>query len=57
MSLDRPVFDLQHRIKFWLASLSEAQRDHLRSLDPEESLRSLMDGIQQAPPLLGRTQR
>jgi hypothetical protein len=52
--LDRPVFDIKHRIKYWLDSLNEDQRDQLRYMNPEESLRSLMEGIQEAPPLIGR---
>lgn len=54
MILDRPVFDIKHRIRFWLDSLNDAQRDQLRAMNPEESLRSLMEGIQEAPPLIGR---
>lgn len=52
--LDRPIFDIQHRIKFWLGSLSEEQRTQLRTMNPEDSLRSMLEGMQQAPPLLGR---
>ncbi|MFP5501715.1 MAG: hypothetical protein ACLGIN_04445 [Candidatus Sericytochromatia bacterium] len=54
MILDRPIFDIQHRIKFWLGSLSEEQRTQLRKMNPEDSLRTMLEGMQQAPPLLGR---
>ena len=54
MTLDRPVFDIRHRIKYWLQSLSEEQRTQLRRMDPEESLRSMLDGLQDTPPLVGR---
>ena len=54
MTLDRPVFDLRFRIKYWLHSLSEEQRQQLRGMDPEESLRSMLDGLQDAPPPVGR---
>lgn len=54
MILDRPVIDIKFRIKFWLDSLNEEQRRQLRSMDPEESLRSLFEGIADTPPLVGR---
>lgn len=54
MILDRPVFDIKFRIKFWLDSLDEDQRRQLRSMDPEDSLRFLYEGIQDAPPMVGR---
>jgi hypothetical protein len=57
MILDRPVFDLKHRIKFWLGSLSEEQRLQLRGMDPEDSLRFMLDAIQAAPPLVGALRR
>lgn len=54
MTLDQPVFDLQFRIRFWLQSLSDEQRTQLRDMAPEDSLRSMWEGAQHAPPLVGR---
>lgn len=53
MILDRPVFEFQYRIRHWLGSLSEEERCQLRRMDPEESLRSMFEGIQHAPPQMG----
>ena len=54
MTLDQPVFNLRHRIKYWLHTLSDEQRVALRAMNPEESLRSMFENLDGAPPLVGR---
>ena len=54
MTLDQPVFDMRHRIRHWLGSLSDEQRSQLRRMAPEDSLRFLFEGADMAPPLVGR---
>lgn len=53
-TLDKPVFDLRHRIKYWINALSDEQRVQLRCMNPEESLRSMLEGLEYTPPLVGR---
>ena len=52
MTLDQPVFEIRHRIKYWLGSLSDEQRSRLRALSPEESLRVMFEGLETAPRLV-----
>jgi hypothetical protein len=54
MPLDNPVFDIRHRIKYWINSLDDEQRTRLRRMNPEESLRSMLEGLECTPPLIGR---
>jgi hypothetical protein len=54
MTLEQPVFDMRHRIRYWLSSLSDEQRTQLRRMPPEDSLRFLFEGADHAPPLVGR---
>jgi hypothetical protein len=54
MTLDKPIFDIRHRIKYWIHTLSDEQRAALRMMNPEESLRSMLEGLEGAPPLIGR---